>query len=410
MRADGPVRRDEAAGLFAGLAGLRVGVAVSGGSDSTALLHLLLAWGGAGAIKVLTVDHGLRAGSADEARRVADLSARLGVPARILRWEHDGPPPATNVMDAARRARIRLLAAAARAEGLDAVALAHTLDDVAETLVLRLARGSGLKGLSAMAGEREVAGMRFVRPLLGLPKARLVATLAEAGLPHAEDPSNAAVDRFERARVRALMPVLATLGATADRLAGTALRLARADAAVERMVDDLEAAALVDHGGAVSIDRAALAVAPQEAAFRLLARAALMVRPGPYPPEAAVLEAVAGDLAAGRTGPRRRTAGGVVFDRTPDRLWLYAEAGRRGFPTLVVEAPGTHLWDGRFEIVFDRPPGRAWVIAAARGAMRRDDLPPRVAATLPAAVPLGEEDGPGLSGTAVPRIRPVTQV
>jgi tRNA(Ile)-lysidine synthase len=383
-----PVADDALDALFGDLAGPpRLGLAVSGGPDSTALLVLLDRWSrrrGGPDLIVLTVDHGLRPESPDDARFVADLAARLGRPCVVLGWDHGSGQPGGDVQAAARRARYGLLAAAAAEHGCAIVALGHTLDDKAETLLIRLGRGSGLAGLAAMPAERTVDGIRFVRPLIALPKARLEATLTAAGIGWRSDPSNMDADRFLRAKVRALMPALAEIGLTADRLAATADRLALASDAINPLVRAVAAEALVDHGGAVSLDRAALAAAGPEVAYRLLADACRRVRPGDYPPRAAALVAVVAALADGAA--RRRTGGGLVFDPRGDRLWVYAEAGRAGFPEVVVDRAGTFVWDGRFTVVVTGTPDQPHLVRAARAGERRRDLPPRVAGSLPVVV------------------------
>ncbi len=348
----GPVADAELPALFAPLAGLaRLGLAVSGGPDSTALLLLAHRWAGAPggpSLRVLTVDHGLRPAAADEAAGVVALATRLGHPADLLVWRHDGAPPVADLQAAARQARYRLLADAARTAGLDAVLLAHTLDDLAETLVMRMARGSGVRGLAGMPAERMVHGVRFVRPLLGIRKARLVATVAAAGLTAVDDPSNAS-ERFLRARVRRLMPALADLGLTPERLADTARRLARAADAVDAMTARLAETAVRDHGGVCAVDVGALRTAPEEVALRLVADLVRAVRPAAYLPRAAPLEDwMAAVRAEGMV--RRRTLAGVVLDLRKERVWIYAEAGRGGYPEVAVPGPGRYVWDDRFEV------------------------------------------------------------
>ena len=181
--------------------------------------------------------------------------------------------------------------------------------------------------------------------------------------------------------MRSLRPWLADVGLDAERLSDTARRLARAAAAIDRMVDDLEATAATDHGGVFSVATAALAAAPDEVALRLLARLMGRVRPSDYGPRAAALEAFQAELAAGGGG--RRTLAGVTLDARADRVWIYAEAGRRGFPVLPVSGPGILVWDGRFEVDVGAPLPDGSVVAAAAGDERRGDLPKAAAATLP---------------------------
>ncbi|CAM5209074.1 tRNA(Ile)-lysidine synthase [Bosea thiooxidans] len=230
-----PVSSVEAGLLFEGLSPeARLLAAVSGGPDSIALLGLLAEWAkgpGRPAIHAATVDHGLRPEAAAEAEDVAALCRRLGVPHRTLRWE--GAKPASGVQAEARRARYALLAAEARRLGGAALVTAHTLDDQAETVLMRLAHGSGPSGLGGMRARAERDGLVLARPLLGIAKARLVATAQARGLPFIRDPSNAD-ERFERVRWRAAMPLLAQRGLTAERLGRLAERMARLDAVADR--------------------------------------------------------------------------------------------------------------------------------------------------------------------------------
>jgi tRNA(Ile)-lysidine synthase len=225
----------EAAALFHDLQDLPTLVlAVSGGPDSTALMLLAARWRASLArgpkLIAVTVDHGLRVESKKEARAVAKLARRLGVTHRIVRWT--GKKPSTGLQQAARTARYKLLAAAAKRAGAPAIVTAHTLDDQAETMLIRLTRGSGLTGLAGMRRRRPMPEVRsdltLVRPLLGTPKSRLIATLAAENIPFVEDPSNRD-PRFTRARLRRLMPKLAEEGLDARRLALLGRRLARAE-------------------------------------------------------------------------------------------------------------------------------------------------------------------------------------
>ncbi|HRD78871.1 MAG TPA: tRNA lysidine(34) synthetase TilS, partial [Hyphomicrobiaceae bacterium] len=207
-----PLTMAEVASQFERLLVPPIALAVSGGSDSMALLLLAAEWtrsrGAAGEVAPLTaitVDHGLRAESAAEAEFVAAKCASLAIPHTILRWT--GPKPTTGLPEAARQARYDLiaehLAADARAHTgrpQRRLATAHHRDDVAETFLMRLARGSGLDGLAAMAESTtwppcggRLPGrplMTIVRPLLSVPKDHLIATLAARGCGWHEDPTN----------------------------------------------------------------------------------------------------------------------------------------------------------------------------------------------------------------------------
>lgn len=329
------------ADLFHPLAGRRgVVLAVSGGGDSTALLVLYARWRTLSRATppavVATVDHGLRPDSADEAKAVAALAGRLGLDHATLPWA--GEKPVGDLAAAARTARYRLLGAFARARGCDTVATAHTEDDQAETLLLRLARASGVDGLAAMRPARPLdadGDVLLARPLLQVSRAALRATLRDAGIAWVEDPSNTD-PRHGRARMRALLPLLAAEGMTAGRLAASARRAARAVDALEAATDALAASALHHRAdGSIEIDRAALAAAPDEIGLRLLGRAVAAVgTPPPHGPRLDRLEAAFEAVAA--AGPDvRRTLAGAVIDRRGDRIRLHRAPSRRPTATIV---------------------------------------------------------------------------
>jgi tRNA(Ile)-lysidine synthase len=272
-----PISAQEAKRLFADWRRVpAIVLAVSGGPDSIALMWLAARWRRALArgprLVAVTVDHGLRPEAAAEAREVKRLARSLDLPHRTLRWT--GAKPRTGLPAAARAARYRLLAQAARASGATHVLTAHTRDDQAETLLMRMLRGSGIAGLAAMARESERDGLLLARPFLNVSKSQLIATLQKAKVDFADDPTNRDTS-FTRPRLRALMPVLATEGGDTRNLARLASRLARANAAVEVLVDGAERyLALRDretsHAG---FDAKAFAAMPEEIRLRLLLRA-----------------------------------------------------------------------------------------------------------------------------------------
>jgi tRNA(Ile)-lysidine synthase len=273
-----PVSAAEARALFEDLKSVPALVlAVSGGPDSTALMMMAARWRAAlrrgPQLLAVTIDHGLRQESAREARAVKRLAQRLGVRHRTLRWT--GRKPSTGLQEAAREVRYRLLASAARGAGASHILTGHTLDDQAETVLLRMARGSGLTGLGGMARVVPLDGLSLVRPLLDLPKRRLVATLAQVGISFVEDPSNRD-PRFTRARLRDLLPALAVEGLDARRLALLARRLRRADETIELAID-VAAQAVSERPWAglspIVLDAEKFARLPAEVALRLLGRA-----------------------------------------------------------------------------------------------------------------------------------------
>ncbi len=321
--ADTPLTEPEVAALFRDLAAAPALVlAVSGGPDSTALMWLAARWRDRltrpPELIAVTVDHGLRKESAREARAVARLAKKLSVDHHTVCWS--GRKPKTGIQEAARNARYRLLGNTAHKAGARHILTAHTLDDQAETVLFRLARGSGVAGLRGMGRVSPLptdgeGGLALVRPFLSIPKARLSATLAAAGIPFADDPSNRD-PRFTRPRLRDLMPRLSAEGLDARRLETLARRMARADASIEHAVDEA-AARFVRHDGNRLLIGARFGNLPSEVALRLLGRA--LARVGSEGPvELGKLEALHEALAAAmaQKGPgarfRRTLAGALV--------------------------------------------------------------------------------------------------
>jgi tRNA(Ile)-lysidine synthase len=282
-----PISAQDAKKLFADFkAAPAIVVAVSGGPDSVALMWLMARWrrdlANGPRLFAVTVDHGLRTEAAREAREVKRLARALDLPHRTMRWA--GDKPKTGLPAAARAARYRLLAQAARAVGATHIFTAHTRDDQAETLLMRLLRGSGIAGLAAMARESVRDDVVLARPLLDVPKSRLIATLNKAKIAFADDPTNRD-PAFTRPRLRALLPRLAEEGGDGRALARLAARLARANAAVDVLADGAERyLALMDRAAQTSgqnarkpagrdFDAGMFAAMPEEIRLRLLMRA-----------------------------------------------------------------------------------------------------------------------------------------
>src|ERR1700756_1494692 len=203
---DSPISARNARRLFADWRGVpAIVLAASGGPDSIALMWLAARWRRAlkrgPRLIAVTVDHGLRTAAAAEARDVKRLARSLDLQHRTVRWS--GTKPRTGLPAAARSARYRLLAQAARANGATHILTAHTRDDQAETLLMRMLRGSGISGLAAMARVTERDGVVLARPLLDISKSQLIATLRKAKVGFAEDPTNRDTS-FTRPRLRAL--------------------------------------------------------------------------------------------------------------------------------------------------------------------------------------------------------------
>jgi tRNA(Ile)-lysidine synthase len=292
----------------------RLAVAVSGGPDSLALL--LLAYAAYGhRVTALTVDHRLRAASVDEAAGVAAICAARGIAHTTIAW--NGDKPAANLQAAARAARYALLTDWCAAQGVAWLATAHHRDDVAETLLLRLARGAGIGGLAAMRARRPLAdSVTLLRPLHEATHAELAAMVAAAGLTAIDDPSNHD-PRFDRTAARNLLAAAPWLDPA--RLAASAAHLADAEAALDwaaRLAWDSRAVATPD---TVTIDAAGL---PHELRRRLAVAALAHLAPA-YVPRGPDLDRWLGTLDRGG----RATLGGVIA--TGDKSWRFHFAPKR---------------------------------------------------------------------------------
>ena len=244
--------------------GERIGIAVSGGPDSLALL-LLAAAARPGLVEAATVDHGLRVESRAEAEMVERICAELDVPHAILAAEWS-EPPSSAIQERAREARYRLLAAWLAERKLKALATAHHADDQAETILMRLNRGSGLRGLAGMRARSVVPGFRLplLRPLLGWQRTELEQLCASAGVEPAVDPSNSD-EQFERIRIRKALTDAEWLNPEA--LARSAAHLASADDALGWVAEGLALARVTDDAEGLQVDADGL---PAELQRRLL--------------------------------------------------------------------------------------------------------------------------------------------
>lgn len=306
-------------------------LAVSGGPDSMALLLLVADLRGRAAlppIVVGTVDHALRPGSADDAMRVEAAARGHGLACRRLTW--DGPKPARAVQQKAREARYGLLTGLCVEVGADHLVTAHTGDDQAETVLFRLLRGSGWAGLAGMAPRTERGGLTIARPLLGIAKARLVATCRAAGVSFGDDPANSD-PRFARTRLRGILPLLAREGFTPTALVRLAGRVARAEDALRQAADTAAQACRrpPDATAAVRLDAVRLVDMPRELVIRVLGGA--VAEAGGAARRLDRLERLAERIvAAAHAGAGlRATIGGVRVTLTPDGLLAIVREGPR---------------------------------------------------------------------------------
>ncbi|WP_165814708.1 tRNA lysidine(34) synthetase TilS [Labrenzia sp. 011] len=329
----------------------RLALAVSGGADSSSLLVLFSEWmrrtSWQGEAEVLCVDHGLRPESAGEAEFVVALAADHGLPAAILRWE--GQKPASNMQEEARQARYRLIAGHMRQSGAQALVLAHHRDDQAETFLDRLTRGSGLSGLGAMACDEPDGpqGLRLLRPLLSVPKARLEASLRVRGVAWCSDPSNLA-PKYKRSRLRRIMALLAEEGLSASRIAETAEHLRRARDALETTLEALVEAHVSEHpAGPLKMSREIYRSTAKDLRLRLLSRLAARATGNRVRIRFRKLEALDAVLAG--ADDRRSSLAGALFDAKGDILRIWKEAGRAPPETCVLTAV-PQIWDSRYRI------------------------------------------------------------
>lgn len=336
-------------------------IAVSGGPDSLALLYLLSEWASrrlriepqrpAPRLFAATVDHRLRANSGVEAELVAEHCAKLAIPHATLVW--DTPKPWSGLAEEARRARYRLLAQHAEnnlpARAI-AVVTAHTLDDQAETLVMRLQRGAGVEGLAAMPADRSIApesAVRLVRPLLAVPKTRLIGTLLERGVLWCDDPTNDDAT-YERVRVRTTLRMLAERGVGAEALARTARRMKDASDALafaEKLFRDglnLD----VQDGLCARLNRNAFDAGPRQLRQRVLAN--LIAAFGGAAPKAELSEIEALTERLRQNEDVGATLGGAIVKADANTVRVWREPGRIAARPVPLTRGTPVLWDDRF--------------------------------------------------------------
>jgi len=390
------VEAREARAAFAPLAAYgRIALAVSGGPDSVALSYLVGRWraerGETPEVSLLTVDHDLRPGSREEALFVGRIAKSLGLPHAILTWSHGGSAT-SGLQTKARAARYDLMAAYCHAHDIEALVTAHHLDDQAETFLMRLKRGSGLDGLTAIPEASVWAGVPVLRPLLEVPKARLAATLRDAGIGFVEDPSNADL-HFERARMRASGDALAKLGLSPEALARSARRLRRAQNAIETATTAfLAEQGAVSAAGFCVLGQEALTAVPAEIALRSLSRTVTALGGGAKPVRLSKLEAL---LEALHDRPQKaHTLGGCRLQPIRGgKIGVFRETRGTGLPSLRLRPGERALWDNRFRVELGAGEARPVTVEALGEAGWRGlrpslpwlaALPRFAAATLPA--------------------------
>lgn len=458
-----PLSLEEFDAILAAIGGFEtrpmLAVAVSGGPDSMALMLLADRWARmrGGEAWGLTVDHGLRRESADEARRVASWLGARAIPHAILPWI--GAKPASGIQEAAREVRYRLLAAWCRERGVLHLLAAHHLEDQIETYLIRRRAGSGLEGLAGMAAMRELRGCRLVRPLLAMPRTRLAALLAAEGQPFLRDPSNLN-PVFERARLRLAVPERPFSAPSGQRVAGgeqeadcrsppssalpgygpaslsrsageglpnrkVELLAARVRVcAGERIVREQALAALLARAVALHpagfgvLDPAPLATADPAIVVRLLGRVVLCFGDLRYPARTVRLARLRAALVAGPG--RARTLGGCRFVPWRGRWLVLRELALAEAPAALAAGAASY-WDRRYAVRLAPEAVGPYMIGylgqregAGPGGGFGRALPPLIHSSLPAiwdaagvvAVPHLSYARPGAPGVAVLAFRP----
>lgn len=319
----------------------KIGVAVSGGGDSVALLHLLSVCfeGEDVELRVVTVDHGLRPEAAQEAEQVGQLAAKLGLVHNTLHWhDWDG---LGNLQDQARRARYRLLANWCEQNDIRTLALGHTADDQAETVLMRLARGAGVSGLSAMQPERQIGSVTVLRPVLAVSRAELRQFLSEQGVCWVEDPTNHDL-RYDRIKARQALTSLTELGLTDASLSMVARNMRQAREALNWHAHEVAQKITSFDAGDVLFDANGFENLPFETRRRLLVTAILWVTGADYAPRRASVEHVLEAIGQDRTG----TVGGCQIVRHRGNLRICREFNAiRDLSTSV-----NNVWDKRWRV------------------------------------------------------------
>lgn len=388
-----PVKKDEFAALMAPFGPFEIkphlAIACSGGPDSLALTLMLKDWAQTvdGTVSALIVDHGIRPESGTEAKSVAAQLSQRNISAHILTYS--GPPLAKTLQANARQARYNLLLDWCAANNALNLFVAHHQEDQAETVLLRLARGSGVDGLAAMAPVVETRHVRIMRPLLTISANRLVVTLEEYDAAPVQDPSNKD-PHYARVRMRELSDTFGREGMTPRRLAVTAAHAARARSAAEGSTAKLLAqAVLLYPQGYAQVQREPLKNAPEEVSLRALARILTTVGGNGYPPRMERLVRLYDWILSNPEKGGKTLAGCRILAK--DRSYLVCREPAAA--KEVTFARGDIFWDGRFRMQF-RPRGQGEVrrlgregwrkIAADAPNLRKSSIPAAVKVSLPA--------------------------
>lgn len=338
--------------LFAPLeAFVRIGIAVSGGPDSVALMVLVARWAmeqkSPPSLFVYCVDHGLRSAACEETAFVAREAEKLNIPARVLMWE--GDKPETGLMAAARIARYRLIGAAMKKDRVEILLTGHHAHDQAETILMRLAHGSGLGGLGGMNMFSTVENVKICRPLLQIPPASLRQVVEEIGIVAVADPSNKD-DNFERVRWRQMLPKLADMDLDANRFLLFAKRIRRAEHSLAEQASKVFSKySQIDGFGVVRIDRQEFDQQSDELKVRMVQKALRIAGGEQKPFSLGPIEELVAQMAGEQAIVKQTLLGCVIEQRGPDFVFA-REPSRVSADTTVLTPGKTIEWDNRFII------------------------------------------------------------
>ncbi len=286
---------------------------------------------------ISTVDHGLRPESKAEASAVAEQAAKMGIPHETLLWR--GWDGTGNLQDQARQARYRLLTDWAKRNGIPAIALGHTADDQAETILMRLGRAAGVSGLSGMPYARDHNGVTLLRPMLGITRQSLRNYLLGLGQGWIEDPSNHD-QKFDRIKAREALAGLGALGVSAQSLARVAENLAQAREALALYTQESARKCATVDGGDVCIHRNGFRLLPLEIQRRLVVGIIAWIAGQGYPPRGAAVDQAVTAVAEGQT----LTLAGCLLISRRDKAWFCRELNAVATTTAAPQ----EVWDKRW--------------------------------------------------------------
>jgi tRNA(Ile)-lysidine synthase len=329
----------------------RLAIAVSGGSDSMALALLARNWAADKAIELvtLTVDHGLRPAAQQEAETVSQWMQALNLPHKTLVWR--GPHPTTGIQSAAREARYQLMTAYCQSQDIPALLVGHQLEDQLETLLMRLSKGSGLEGLTAMKEDSRQFDLRLLRPLLGVERQTLRDYLRRQDQTWIEDPSNEN-QQFTRTQVGAILSDLQALpGSSLTAISLSAERMARASTALEEIAARrFEKNCQLSPYGFIRFPMQAVQDCPAEVGLRVLAKIVSTVRGEHLPFKLRSLEKIYSRLFQ-QEKTTSGTISGVQISRSANEWLVCREPGRTGLPEVVLAGNSEAIWDRRFHVL-----------------------------------------------------------